>query len=73
MLRTQYWDRDAILVKELLAPAAEVKEFDGVFVPMHTEMRNLVNQSWSKLFVDEFVVNPAIPDGEFDPRRLESH
>lgn len=73
VLRTQYWDRDGILVKELLAPAAEVREFQGVFVPMHSEMKNLVNESWSKLYVDEFIVNPEIADGEFDPRRLESH
>lgn len=73
VLRTQYWDRDEVPVKELFAPAAEVREFDGVFVPMHTEMRNLVNESWSKLYVEEFVPNPAISDGEFDPRRLESH
>jgi hypothetical protein len=73
VLRTLYWDRDDIQVKELLAPASEVKEFDGIFVPMHTEMRNLVNESWSKLYVDSFVPNPEIADGEFDPRRLESH
>lgn len=73
VLRTQYWDRDGILVKELIAPAAEVRRFDDVFVPMHTEMKNIVNGSWSKLYVDQFVPNPVIADGEFDPRRLESH
>jgi hypothetical protein len=73
VLRTLYWDRDGIQVKELLAPAAEVREFEGVFVPMHSEMKNLVNESWSKLYVKEFIVNPKIADGEFDPRRLESH
>ena len=73
VLRTQYWDRDDILVKELIAPAAEVREFSGIYIPMHTEMKNLVNESWSKLYVDSFVPNPEIADAEFDPRRLESH
>jgi hypothetical protein len=73
VLRTHYWDRDGLLVKEALAPAAEVREFDGIFIPMHTEMKNLISESWSKLYVDEFVSNPEIPDAEFDPRRLEGH
>jgi hypothetical protein len=73
VLRTQYWDRDGVLVKEGIAPAAEVREFNGIFIPMHTEMRNVINESWSKLYVDEFEPNIDIPDADFDPRRLEGH
>ena len=73
VLRTQYWDRDGVLVKEALAPADEVRQFGDVYIPMHTEMRNLVTESWSKLFVDDFEPNADVADAEFDPRRLETH
>lgn len=73
VLRTQYWDRDGVQVKELLAPGAEVRFFDPVWVPMHSEMKNLVNDSWSRFTIDAFQPNPPLDDGAFDLRRLESH
>jgi hypothetical protein len=72
-LRTVYWDRSGVQTKELRAPAAEVREVDGVWLPMRTEMRNLLSGSYTVLQIEEMVGNPEIPDGEFDPRRLESH
>jgi outer membrane lipoprotein-sorting protein len=72
-LRTLYWDLAGVGVKELHAPAGEMRAFDGVWVPMRTEMRNLVSGSYTHLTIDELVANPAVDDGEFDPRRLESH
>lgn len=72
-LQTQYWDGAGVQVKELRAPAAEVREFEGVWVPMRTEMRNLLTGSYTVLLIDELVGNPTVDDGEFDPRRLESH
>jgi hypothetical protein len=72
-LRTVYWDRSGVQTKELRAPAAEVQEFDGVWVPMRTEMRNLLTGGYTVLQIEEMVGNPDVPDGEFDPRRLESH
>lgn len=73
VLRTLYWDQNGVQNKELVAPAAEFREHAGVWIPMHTEMRNLVTESWSRLLVEDFEANPPVPDGEFDPRRLESH
>ena len=73
VLRTQYWDRDGVAVKEGWAPFAEVREFDGVWVPMHAEMKNLVNESWSRLLIEDFEPNPTLDPGEFDVRRLETH
>ncbi len=73
VLRTQYWNKDDVLIKELVAPADEVKDFSGIWVPMHTEMRNLVSESWSKLYIDKLEANPDVPDTDFDPRKLESH
>jgi hypothetical protein len=73
VLRTQYWDHDGIAVKEGTAPFAEVKEVDGVWVPMQAEMKDLVHESWSRLYIEEFEPNPTLDPGEFDVRRLESH
>jgi len=73
VLQTVYWDTTGVKVKELRSPAADVKDFDGVWVPMRTEMRNLLTGGYTVLHVDELVGNPSVDDGEFDPRRLESH
>ena len=73
VLRTQYWDHDGIAVKEGTAPFAEVREIEGVWVPMHAEMKNLVSESWSRLLVEDFEPNPVLDSGEFSQRRLETH
>jgi len=59
VLRTQYWDHDGIAVKEGTAPFAEVREIEGVWVPMHAEMKNLVSESWSRLVIEDFEPNPV--------------
>lgn len=73
VLRTLYWDRDGVQVKELRAPSAEVRFYDPVWIPMHAEMRNLLSESWSRFTIDSFEPNPALDAGAFDLRRLESH
>jgi hypothetical protein len=73
VLKTLYWDEAGVLVKELAAPSAEVREFDGVWVPMRVEMRDRPNESYTYFVIEELVANPEIDDNEFDPRRLESH
>jgi hypothetical protein len=73
VLRTQYWDADGIAVKEGTAPFAEVREIEGIWIPMHAEMKNLVSGSWSRLLSEDFEPNPTLDAGEFDLRRLESH
>lgn len=72
-LRTVYWDTAGVQSKELTSPAAQVQAFDGVWVPMRTEMRNLLTGGYTILSVDRLVAGPPLDDGEFDPRRLESH
>jgi len=73
VLRTQYWDHDGIAVKEGTAPFAEVREIEGIWVPLHAEMKNLVSESWSRLVIEDFEANPVLDSGEFSQRRLESH
>jgi len=60
-------------VKEGTAPFAEVREIEGIWVPMHAEMKNLVSESWSRLVIEDFEPNPVLDSGEFSQRRLESH
>jgi hypothetical protein len=73
VLQSVYWDTTGVKVKELRAPADRVQAFDGVWVPMRTEMRNLLTGGYTVLHVDELAGNLPVDDGEFDPRRLESH
>jgi hypothetical protein len=73
VLRTLYWDADGVQTKELLAPSVEVREFEGIWTPMQTEMKNLPTESWSRFHIEHLEANPPVDDGEFDPRRLESH
>ena len=73
VLHTRYWNSAGVEVKELKAPAADVDEFDGIWVPMRAEMRNLLTGGYTLLQVEEMIGNPPVADGEFDPRRLESH
>jgi hypothetical protein len=36
-------------------------------------MRNVPSETYTVLSIDQLTPNPSLPDGEFDPRRLESH
>lgn len=73
VLHTRYWNSAGVEVKELKAPAASVEAFDGIWVPMRAEMRNLLTGGYTLMHVDEMIGNPPVEDSEFDPRRLESH
>ena len=73
VLRSLYWDRAGVELKELLSPAAEVRDFDGIYVAMKTDMKHLQLGSYSRLTIDELEPNAQIPRKNFDPARLESH
>ena len=72
-LRTRYWDDAGVEVKELRAVPSEIRNFDGVWVPMKVTMRNLLLESFTTLVVSNFVPNPELPQAIFDLSRLESH
>ena len=72
-LRTRYWDDAGVEVKELRAVPSEIREFDGVYLPMKVTMRNLQLESFTTLVVTNFVPNPDLPPVTFDLSRLESH
>ncbi len=72
-LRTRYWDDVGVEVKELRAVPSEIREFDGIWLPMKVTMRNLQLESFTTLVVTNFVPNPDLPIATFDLSRLESH
>jgi outer membrane lipoprotein-sorting protein len=72
-LRTRYWDEAGVEVKELRAAPSEIRNFDGVWLPMKATMRNLQQDSYTTIVVSNFVPNPQLPQSTFDLSRLESH
>lgn len=72
-LRTRYWDDAGVEVKELRAVPSEIRNFNGVWLPMKATMRNLQRDSFTTLVVSNFVPNPDLPQATFDLSRLESH
>jgi outer membrane lipoprotein-sorting protein len=72
-LRTRYWDSAGVEVKELRAVPSEIRQYDGVWLPMKVTMHNLLLDSYTTLVVSNFVPNPDLPQATFDLSRLESH
>ena len=72
-LRTRYWDDAGVEVKELRAAPSEIRNFDGVWLPMKVTMRNLQLDSFTTLVISNFVPNPQLAQSTFDLSRLESH
>ena len=72
-VRTRYWDTKQVEVKELTVPFDAVKEFQGIHWPMQLTMRNLKLESFTTLSVERLDPNPALPDRDFEVRRLLSH
>jgi hypothetical protein len=72
-LLTHYWDKRSLLVKELTAPAADIKLIDGVHWPNTLTMRNLQLETFTTLTVEDLDPNPKLARATFHLRRLESH
>jgi hypothetical protein len=72
-LLTHYWDDRGVLVKELTAPAAEIKALEGVHWPGSLTMRNVQLDSFTTLTVRQLEANPKLTRNTFDLSRLESH
>jgi hypothetical protein len=73
VLRTRYWDRAGVEVKELRANTGTVRQIEDVWVPMELTMRNLPRESYTRLEIAELVPNPDLPSALFHLRHLEAH
>jgi len=70
-LRTRYWDEFGVEAKELRAPFATVKEFDGAWVPTVSTMTDLLEETSSTMHIDDLVPNPPLGDLAFAIGTLE--
>jgi hypothetical protein len=73
VVRARYWDQAGLAIKEFEAAAPSIREFDGVWVPLESTMRNLVLDTHTTLLVTELLPDPGIDRTTFDLGRLESH
>ena len=73
VLRSRYWDKAGVEVKEFSAPPARLAAFDGIWVPMESKMRNLLLDSHTQLIITELVPNPKVNRSTFDLGQLEDH
>ena len=72
-LRTRYWDERGIEVKELLVQPESLEQHKAVWIPMHSTMRNLRQDSYTALRIEEIRTNVDLGRKFFDMRRLETH
>jgi hypothetical protein len=72
-LLTRYWDKRELLVKELTAPAAHIKQIQGIHWPSELTMRNVQIETFTTLTVEDLQPNPKLARKIFDLSRLESH
>ncbi|NNL66056.1 MAG: outer membrane lipoprotein-sorting protein [Myxococcales bacterium] len=70
-LQIRYWNEAGVFFKELQAEHASIERHATAWVPMRSTMRNVLQESWSRLFVDELVANPDFPLSAFSLRGLE--
>jgi len=71
-LRTRYWDAAGVETKELAADPASLRQFENIWIPMQTTMKNLQLETWTRLEIVDFVANPELAESVFDLARLES-
>lgn len=71
-LRIRYWDRADVEIKELRSPVDSIRELDGVFIPIRSTMKHLLDETFTSLRVDMLVPNPDLSARFFTQRQLES-
>jgi hypothetical protein len=71
-LRIRYWDRANVAIKELMSPVESIREFDGIYVPIRSTMRHLLDDTYTNLRVDMLVANPELANRFFTQRQLEA-
>ena len=70
-LTIRYWNEAGVRFKELRADHDSIQLFDTAWLPTRSTMRNLLQESWSKLWVVKLIPNPPLTQALFSVRRLE--
>lgn len=71
-LRTRYFDRAGVEIKELRADAAKIREIEGIWLPLEATMRHLLDHTFTKVEVRLLVPNPDLPKRYFSQRQLQA-
>jgi hypothetical protein len=70
-LKARYWDSADVVSKELTADRTKVEEFDGAWVATQTQMKNLLEGTITKMFVDKLDPRAELSDYDFSLSQLE--
>jgi hypothetical protein len=71
-LRTRYWDRAGVEVKEMRAAPETVREIQGIWLPLEATMRHHLEDSYTNLRVLSLTPDPTLPKPYFTQRQLET-
>lgn len=72
-LKTRYWDEVGVAVKELTSRHDSIKVYNGAWVPTHSTMTDLLEDTESVLHIDVLDPNPDIDDRDFAVSSLMQH
>jgi hypothetical protein len=71
-LQTRYWNRKRKEVKVLRAELESITKVNEVWLPLRTEMKQLVDRTHTQLIVLRIVAEPELDDRYFSQRQLEA-
>jgi hypothetical protein len=69
-LRTIYRDATGVEMREMLAEAASIQDFDGAFVPTRSRMTNLKEKTSTSIYVEALDPNVSLADRHFSTFQL---
>ena len=72
-LRTRYWDKARVEIKEATSPAKSIREFDGVWVPTEVTATDLLERTHSTLVIETLDPNPALDETALSLASLAAH
>lgn len=70
-LKTRYWDATGVEVKELTANAASIRKIEDIWLPVRATMRQLLQETYTRLSIDRLTPNPDLGKKFFTERQLE--
>lgn len=71
-LKTRYWDQVGVEVKELSVDPKNIREIEGVWIPLVSRMLHRIDDSYTQLDLTRITPNPNLPKKFFTVRQLES-
>ncbi len=69
-LRALYRDENGVEIREMLAPADGLREFDGTWVASESTVTNLKEKTSTRVLVDKLDANVALADRHFSTLQL---